>query len=146
MPRCNVSAPQTRSKPEDLMGKIRRHMPYRHQLMYEWPYTAGSLCLVVLLVSQPQQPSLARPYAHSAQRSLQEIDLSCYQVHDDALNDQHCEDCGHDKLTPSRPAADFEFSRSLLTCSNVQSVPLVENSEDRPDNMMIEVIKSNHSF
>ena len=144
MPRCTVSTP-VRNKLKDLMGEIRRHMPYRHQLTYEWPYTAGSLCLMALLISQPQQPSL-QPAAHSAQSSLLAIDSNCYQVHIEALDNQHCESCGNDQVTDSRLDADFKLSRSLLTCKKVQSVPLNESSTGNPDNLRIEVIKSNHSF
>ncbi|WP_417702546.1 hypothetical protein [Pseudomonas sp.] len=132
-----------RNKPEDLLGRITRHMPYRHQFLDEWPYMAGSACLVALLIWQPFEPSALavmlsqpQPRAQSMQRSLQEIDSNCYQVHSEALNHPHCEECSNDTAAAARPDAEFELSRSILTCSDT----------DRPDNMMIEVIKSNHSF
>ncbi|APU30525.1 hypothetical protein UYA_12620 [Ectopseudomonas alcaliphila JAB1] len=128
-------------------------MPYRHQLMYEWPYMAGSTCLVVLLVWQPFQPSALavmlsqpQPKAQTMQRSLQEIDSNCYQVHREDLNDPHCEDCSKDTAATARPDPEFEFSRSILTCTDIHRDSLYDSDTDRPDNMMIEVIKSNHSF
>ncbi|MEQ6328994.1 hypothetical protein VLF92_11770 [Pseudomonas chengduensis] len=152
MPRRNDSR-VARNKPEDLLGRIRRHMPYRHQLMYEWPYMAGSTCLVVLLVWQPFQPSALavmlsqpQPKAQTMQRSLQEIDSNCYQVHREDLNDPHCEDCSKDTAATARPDPGFEFSRSILTCTEIRRDSLHDSDTDRPDNMMIEVIKSNHYF
>lgn len=149
MPRCKDSA-TIRSKPEDLMGRIRRHLPYRHQLMYEWPYIAGATCLVVLLIWQPfQPPTLAVMFSpatptHSAQRSLQEIDSNCYQVHSEAFSGQPCEDCDKNGLTAT--SSEFQFTRSILTCWDVNRDPLRPSTADRPDNMMIEVMKTNHSF
>lgn len=152
MPRCNDSR-TARNQPADLLGRIRRHMPYRHQLMYEWPYMAGSTCLVVLLVWQPFQPSALavmlsqpQPKAQTMQRSLQEIDSNCYQVHSGDLNDLHCEDCSKDTAAAGRPDPGFEFSRSILTCTDIHRDALHDSDSGRPDNMMIEVIKSNHSF
>lgn len=141
------------NKPEDLLGRIRRHMPYRHQLMYEWPYMAGSTCLVVLLVWQPFQPSALavmlsqpQPETQMMQRSLQEIDSNCYQVHSEALNAPHCEDCGKDTAAAARPDAEFEFTRSILTCRDIHRDSLHDSNTYSPKNMMIEVIKPNHSF
>ncbi len=151
MPRCKDSA-TTRNTPEDLMGRIRRHMPYRHQLMYEWPYIAGSTCLVVLLVWQPLQPSgLAgmlsqpQPGAHAAPRSLQEIDSNCYQVRSEMLSGPSCESCDNDSVS-AMPDPAFQFTRSILTCMNARGETLDDRSGDRPQNMMIEVIRTNHSF
>ncbi|WP_313116331.1 hypothetical protein [Ectopseudomonas guguanensis] len=147
MPRCKDSA-TLRDKPEDLMGWIGRHMPYRHQLMYEWPYVAGATCLVVLLVWQPFKPAAIFPPSgtQNAQRSLQEIDTNCYQVRSQAPSDQPCENCGKDKVTSAGPEQDFQFSRSIFTCRDVQHAPLRSRAAERPSNMMIEVIRSNHSF
>lgn len=151
MSRCKDSA-TTRRKPEDLIGRIRRHMPYRHQLLYEWPYMAGSACLAVLLIWQPFQPPalavmLSQPQAsaHATPRSLQEIDASCYQVQSEMLGDPSCKDCDNDAAVAT-PEPAFQFSRSILTCMNVRGEALGEHSADRPNNMMIEVIKTNHSF
>lgn len=152
MPRCKDSA-TTRDKNGDLLGRIRKHMPYRHQLAYEWPYIAGATCLLVLLVWQPfQSPTLAvafsasRPDAHDAQRSLQEIDSNCYQVQSEALSGQPCEDCDKDKVTATHLEKDSQFSRSILTCRDIHRDPLRARATDRPNNMMIEVIRANHSF
>lgn len=146
MPRCKDSA-TIRNKPEDLMGRTRRHMPYRYQLMYEWPYITGATCLVVLLVWQPFQPaalavmlSQPPPSTQFIQRSLQAIDSNCYQVQNEALSEQPCEHC--DKNTVTHPERDFQFSHSILTCWDIQSA----RAADRPNNMMIEVNKTNHSF
>lgn len=152
MPRCKDSA-TIRNKAEEVMGRIRRHMPYRHQLMYEWPYMTGATCLVVLLIWQPFQPaalavmlSQPPPSTQVAQRSLREVDSNCYQVHSEALDEQPCEECDKDKVTATHPERDFQFSRSILTCRDIHRDPLRARAADRPNNMMIEVIKANHSF
>ena len=150
MPRCKDSA-TSRNLSEDLMGIIRRHMPCRHQLMHEWPYAAGSTCLVVLLVWQPFQPAalavmLTQPTIQSAERSLQEIDSNCYQVRSEELSEQSCENCDQDKVGGTPSERNFQFSRSILTCSNIYRAPLHTHAEDKPANVMIEVIRSNHTF
>jgi len=129
------------------------HNKPENQLVYEWPYIAGSTCLLVLLVWQPfQPPALAamwsppQPMTQAMQRSLQEIDSNCYQVQSDVLSDPHCEDCGKDTAASARPDEEFEFSRSILTCSDIHRDALRDSDTNRPENMMIEVIKSNHSF
>ncbi|UYP28558.1 hypothetical protein OEG79_10715 [Pseudomonas sp. Z8(2022)] len=119
--------------------------------MHEWPYAAGSTCLVVLLVWQPFQPAalavmLTQPTIQSAERSLQEIDSNCYQVRSEELSEQTCENCDQDKVAGTLSERDFQFSRSILTCSNIYRAPLRTHAEDRPANVMIEVIRSNHTF
>ncbi|MGG2399931.1 hypothetical protein ACJRW5_23595 [Pseudomonas sp. SH1-B] len=140
---------------DTLLGRIGRHMPYRHEFLCEWPYIAGSTCLVVLLVWQPfQPPALAlvfHPQADSAehfvQPSLSEIDASCYQVNSEALADLRCHgDCAEDQAASVPAENPSEFSRSLLTCVDMQRDPLRNSSGYGPQNMTIEVIKSNHSF
>lgn len=152
MPRRNDPT-TTQAQSVALLGRIRRHMPYRHQLMYEWPYMAGSTCLVLLLVWQPFQPPalavmLSQPQLRpqTMQRSLQEIDTNCYQVQSEALSDTRCDNCGKDTAAATRPDEDFAFNRSILTCKDIHRGPLQGSDANRPDNMMIEVIKSNHSF
>ncbi len=152
MPRRNDSE-AAGEKPEDLRGRSRRHMPYRHQLMYEWPYMAGSTCLVVLLIWQPFQPpalavmlSQSVPSAQAMQRSLQEIDSNCYQVHSEALVEPLCQGCSKDEHIAARPDSTFEFSRSILTCRDIQRSNSHEASMNIPSSMTIEMIKSNHTF
>lgn len=136
-------------KPEDLPGRVRR----RHQLMYEWPYMAGSTCLVVLLIWQPSQPSalavmlpVSEPGAQAMQRSLQEIDANCYQVHSGALVEPLCQGCAKDEQSTASPDASFAFSHSILTCKDIYRDFTHEVGTDIPGDMMIDVIKSSHSF
>ncbi len=125
-------------------------MPNRHLTSHEWPYVAGSTCLVVLLVWQPLQPPsiVVFPPAQlvasvaAEQRSLQEIDSDCYQVHTEAMDDGY----SSDKASSVRSDGAREFSRSILTCQNGHGRPVPGNDMDKPQNLMIEVIKSNHSF
>ena len=123
---------------------------------HEWPYMAGTTCLVVLLIWQPFQPSTLavvfpqqqlQSTGHAAQRSLQEIDSSCYQVHTEAIVNNDCgEACALDKATSAAPGGMFEFSHSILTCRSSHSNVVGQGDTDKPENRMIEVSRSNHSF
>lgn len=151
MPRCNDSE-TGHGKHEDLLRTIRRYMPYQHQLMYEWPYMAGATCLVVLLIWQPFQPptlavmfSRSQPGAQAMQRSLKEIDANCYQVRSKTLIDPLCQGCDKEEQATARPGS-FEFGRSTLTCLDIRRDASHESGTDIPANMLIEVIRSNHSF
>lgn len=144
-----------KAKVEDLMKKIRKQCSVQDRVACEWPYIAGSTCLLVLLVWQPlRQPSLTQAFAepdaqqatgvsYAAQRSLQQIDTSCTE----RVVDEHCgQECGVDKATSAQSGREYEFSRSLLTCVANQAKPSQQAETDKPHNLMIEVIKSNHSF
>lgn len=138
-----------------LIGQIRKHMPSRHQVSHEWPYVAGSTCLVVLLVWHPFHPTSIVVFppppleatVSAGQRSLQEIDASCYQVHTEAIGDGHCgEACRADKASSPRSDEAFEFSRSILTCQDGHGRSVPSKNTDKPQSLIIEVNKSNHSF
>lgn len=142
-----------RHKLEQQQGRIRRHTPYRHQLMYEWPYVAGSTCLVVLLIWQPFQPPalavmlpVSQPGAQTMQRSLQEIDANCYQVQSETLVEPLCPGCAQGEQSTANLDASSELSRSILTCQDIYPDLAHEVGNDIPGNMTIDVIKSNHSF
>lgn len=140
------------NKPEELPGRL-KPMPYRHLRGGEWPYMAGATCLVALLLWQPfQPPALAVMFAQSQpspsalQRSLQEIDSTCYQVRSEEQLNLPCHDCNKDKATDARSDQSFQFSRSILTCGDIYSATSHESGTNIPNNMRIEVLKANHSF
>ncbi|MGK8436543.1 hypothetical protein ACRS3X_04170 [Ectopseudomonas hydrolytica] len=138
----------------NLMEQVEHHTP-KARMSCEWPYIAGSTCLVVLLIWQPLQPAaLAVLPQHSLQapsyaaQSLQDIDSSCYEVRSEAMSERGCSqgNCGRDKVSPLHHGEEFELSRSILTCANLSGTAIPRSETDKPQNMMIEVIRSNHSF
>lgn len=130
-------------KPEELLVRIRR----------QWPYVAGSTCLVVLLIWQPFQPPalavilpVSQPGAQAMPRSSQEIDANCYQVQSEALVEPLCQGCAPGEQSAANLDASSELSRSILTCNDIYRDLAHKVGNDIPGYMTIDVLKPNHSF